>query len=465
MRRLRGSKVNGRNYFCLFLVSILILFGCTKAVRVQEAPPKQEKPAPVAKKEPRPLTPPAVLPDYSALSLEILSLHRLEEKAGAYNSYNPQISPDERWVACEVNHEMLKKIYIYEIDAENLLRSGEEEVFASGPEETFFKKVREVYLEEGLGETFTEDLFETSFQESFNYEFSWFPGSSAFIFTSNAGLGEYNLFIGALDENDKVLEEVTGTLKPKRFGIYHMMTQDVRKDGQARVSPDGRMIVFTSGRTGNGDLYSLDLESGTLTRLTATRETDLFGQWSPDGNDIVYTTGGKHSHDIHVIRGVKSDGPVDEVLVKWFFDDVMPVYSPDGKWIAFYTTYNSERDPFNTKRWGVMIIPADGSGPSSGKELVRYFHVSDVIKDQGAAWLPDSSHIVFAKNIDTDYNPIYIYDIVKKEERLVETGTDINHDITVSAHGLVSFRAQVLGWDRIFIAPTTYFKEYIKLNS
>lgn len=399
------------------------------------------------------------------MPLRILSILRLESRGGTYNSYNPQISPDERWIACEVNHETLKKIYIYEIDAEGLLRSTEEGVDSPGLKETFFKKTREVYLEEGVGETFTEDLFESSFQESFNYEFSWFPGSSAFIFTSNAGLGEYNLFIGALDENDWVLGDITRTMNPKRFGTFHMMTREVRKDGQARVSPDGKMIVFTSGRTGNGDLYSLDIESGALARLTTTEETDLFGRWSPDGNDIVYTSGSKHSHDIHVIRGVKSDSPVDEVLVKWFFDDVMPVYSPDGKWIAFYTTYNSEHDPFNTKRWGIMIIPADGSAPSSGKELVEYFHVSDVIKDNGAAWFPDSRHIIFAKNIDTDYNPIYIYDIEEKKQHLVETGTDINHDITVSAHGIVSFRAQVLGWDRIFIALTTYFKEYFELNS
>lgn len=454
-----------RPHLCVIFVLLMALFGCTEAVRVQEAPPKREKPAPVAKKEPRPPKPPALLPDYSVLPLELLSIHRLEELAGAYNSYNPQISPGERWVACEVNHEMLKKIYIYEIDAESLLRSEGEGTFTADPGGTFFRKIREVYLEERLGETFAEDLFETSFEESFNYEFSWFPGSSAFIFTSNAGLGEYNLFIGALDENDRVVEDITGTLKPKEFGTYHMITREGRKDGQARVSPDGRMIVFTSGRTGNGDLYLLDFESGAIKRLTETEETDLFGRWSPDGNDIVYTTGSKHSHDIHVIRGVKGDAPVDEVLVKWFFDDVMPVYSPDGRWIAFYTTYNSERDPFNTKRWGVMIIPADGSAPSSGKDLVSYFHFSDVIKDKGAAWFPDSNHIMFAKNIDTDYNPIYIYDIVEKEERLVETGTDINHDIAVSAHGLVSFRAQVLGWDRIFIAPTTYFKEYIELNS
>jgi len=31
----------------------------------------------------------------------------------------------------------------------------------------------------------------------------------------------------------------------------------------------------------------------------------------------------------------------------------------------------------------------------------------------------------------------------------------------VSPHGLISFRAQVFGWDRIFIAHTTYFQKYL----
>ena len=113
-----------------------------------------------------------------------------------------------------------------------------------------------------------------------------------------------------------------------------------------------------------------------------------------------------------------------------------------------------------------MIIPSDGSAPAAGKELIEYFHVADVVKDnsQATAWFPDSKHIIFAKNIESDYNPIYIYNVETRQERLIDTGTAINHDITVSPHGLVSFRAQVLGWDRIFIASTTYFQEYIKLN-
>ena len=455
--------MKGSTRLCMCLLTALALFGCTEAVRVQESPPEPRKPSPVPKEKPAPQRPPEMIPDYSAVPLEFLSVHRLETKEGAYNSYNPRISPDERWIACEVNRDMLKKINIYEIDTGRFFGPKEESAVSTG--KTPFKKVREVYLEEGLGDTFTEDLFEATFQESFNYEFSWFPDSSSFIFTSNAGRGEYNLFIGAVDENDAVVEDITGTLASEKFGDYHMITSGVRKDGQARVSPDGKNIVFTSGRTGNGDLYLLGLETGALRRLTWTEGTDLFGQWSPDGKDITYTTGSRQSHDIHVIRNVDDDSPVDEALITWFFDDVMPVYSPDGKWIAFYTTYNLERDPFNTKRWGVMIIPADGSAPQAGNDLVQYFHVPDVIKDRGAAWFPDSGHIIYAKNIDTDYNPLYIYDIAAREERLIETGTDINHDITVSAHGLVSFRAQILGWDRIFIAPTTYFKEFIELNS
>ena len=199
-------------------------------------------------------------------------------------------------------------------------------------------------------------------------------------------------------------------------------------------------------------------------RLTDSEDTDFFPDWSPDSRQIVYTTGGKHSHDIRIIRDVGTQQQRDEILVHWFFDDVLPTFSPDGAWISFYTTYNEERDPFNTKRWGLMIIPSDGSGPKAGQELIDCFHISDVVKDNsaGTAWFPDSGHIIYAKNIDSDYNPIYIYEVETRKDYLVETGTSINHDITVSPHGLVSFRSQVFGWDRIFIAITSYFEEYLK---
>jgi Tol biopolymer transport system component len=453
--------VRGSAHIIAILTSLFFIFGCTQSVKIAEKSKAVKEPEQLMKEEPE--EPPRseikeVVPAYNEVTLNIGNIQRLEKKYGSYNSYNPKFSFDERFIAFEADLETLKKIYIYNLNPKDIATRTN----------LSFEKVMEVSLEEDLGDNqFSEDLFETGQQESFNYEFSWFPQSSSFIFTSNAGMGDYNLFIGAVDAEDAFLKYVVKRLQPKRFGSYYMLTEEIHKDGQAKVSPDGKRIVFTSGRTGNGDLYVLDLVTGALERLTFDEETDLFPQWSPDSRDIVYTTGGKYSHDIHVIRRVGEDSESHEVLVKWFFDDVMPKYSPDGKKISFYTTYNEERDPFNTKRWGIMIIPSDGSAPSAGKELINYFYVGDVVKDnsQATAWLPDGKHIVFAKNIETDYNPIYIYNIETREEKLVDTGTSINHDITVSPHGLVSFRAQVLGWDRIFIASTTYFQEYLKLNS
>jgi hypothetical protein len=393
--------------------------------------------------------------DFTGLELEILDIKQVEKNAGLFNSYNPQFSTDEHYLSFEVNPGNYKKIHIYQLDVK---RENEEEY------ELEYRKMKEVFLDEALNGELTEAMFESPFGESFNYEFSWFPDSSSFIFTSNAGLGEYNIFIGSVDEGDALFKDIRKRLEPRQYGEYYMMTEEVRKDGQAKVSPDGGRIVFTSARTGNGDLYLLDLELNRLQRLTVSEDTDFFPRWSPNGRDIVYTTGGEEAHDIHIIRNAGTPDQMDEVLVRWFFDDVLPSYSPDGRYISFYTTYNVERDPFNTKRWGIMIVPSDGSAPQAGEGLVSYFRVSDVIKDnsQGAAWLLDSLHIIFAKNIDSDYNPIYIYNVEERTEKLVETGTDINHDITVSPHGLVAFRAQLFGWDRVFVASSSYFQEYLR---
>jgi Tol biopolymer transport system component len=435
-----------------FLLIVFFQIGCTKSVKLPDTKLDRE-PSPV-KTEDKNILKQEITKDYKNIKLEIVKTRRLEERAGPYNSYNPQFSSDESYIAVEVNLGTFNKIYIYNLEGEY-----RDEKF-----DVSVKKVNEIYLEEESGENSLETLLTDTFHESFNYEFNWFPSGNAFIFTSNAGMGEYNLFIGSVEPQDKSIKDIKKNIGPNTFRNYFMMTDEVEKDGQAKVSPDGTKVVFTSGRTGNGDLYLLDLTSGALKRLTNSEDTDFFPQWSPDSRDIVYTTGGKQAHDIHIIRNAGNDNERQEVLIHWFFDDVLPTFSPDGKKISFYTTYNLERDPFNTKRWGLMIIPSDGTAPRAGEELIEYFHIPDIVKDntQNTAWFPDNTHILYAKNIDSDYNPIYIYNIENREEKFIETGTDINHDITVSPHGLVSFRAQVLGWDRIFIAFSTYFLEYTK---
>jgi Tol biopolymer transport system component len=435
----------------------LVIAGCAKSIK-EEAKPLVREPVrtperATAPQKPYPLVETEVEVSYEGMVPEVLFVQRVDEEAGFYNSGNPRVSPSENYIAFELSFENFNKIIVYRMNWDGLQETGK----------IGFENPKEISLESPKTMANVEEMLQFSAPESYNYEFTWFPKGSSFIFTSNAGLGEYNLFLGSIDRDDKARAAILKAFKPKIFGDYLMMTDGLKKDGQAKVSPEGGRIVFTSGRTGNGDLYLLDLASGSLEQLTSGEDTDLFPQWSPDGKDIVYTSGGKQAHDIRIVRDAGDERQRDILLVRWFFDDVLPNFSPDGRYISFYTTYNEERDPFNAKRWGLMVIPSDGSSPSAGKELIDYFLVPDVVKDnnQGTAWFPDSRHILFAKNIDSDYNPIYIYDVETRTEALIPTGTDINHEITVSPHGLISFRAQVSGWDRVFVAHTTYFQKYL----
>jgi hypothetical protein len=133
--------VKSSGVFCLFLIPVLLIIGCTQAVRVGETPVEKKKPEPVVEEKGTPPTP-ELLPDYSSIELEVLSIHRLEESYRPYNSSNPRFSSREQWIAFEANNEMLKKIYIYDINRDTLALENEGE----------FKKTGEVYLEEGFGE-------------------------------------------------------------------------------------------------------------------------------------------------------------------------------------------------------------------------------------------------------------------------------------------------------------------------
>lgn len=72
-------------------------------------------------------------------------------------------------------------------------------------------------------------------------------------------------------------------------GTESRITSDAAADYDSVWSPDGGRIIFVSERTGNGDLYILDLNEGGKTRLTLNEgEFDKHPSWSPDGKWVVF---------------------------------------------------------------------------------------------------------------------------------------------------------------------------------
>ncbi len=276
-----------------------------------------------------------------------------------------------------------------------------------------------------------------SVEASYNAGISWSPSGRRFVFMSNGGEGNYDLF----------LRDLGGATTTR-------LTDHKEKEGHAHWSPAAdNLVVFVSGQTGKGDLYLMDVSSRAAKRLTSGGDAYLYPTWSPDGKEIAATRGSNENHDIYVIGNVAIHGgrETGRALTSWPWDDIRPVWSPDGTRIAFYSNYNLEGDP---KVWSILVVASDGTDPREGEGLAAKVAAEDVIPDveTGPAWMPDSAGIVYVKNDRYAYNPIYIVDFKHGTERPVRTGTKMNHDLSCSPDGLLAFRAQVDQWDHMFIA-------------
>ncbi|HTI38590.1 MAG TPA: S41 family peptidase [Vicinamibacterales bacterium] len=154
-------------------------------------------------------------------------------------------------------------------------------------------------------------------------------------------------------------------------------------------TPDSRRIVYSSERDGDARLFVYDFTAGKERPLTvspavgakgASSEGDRSATVSPDGKSVAYVRGGTELHVIDV------DGSKDRILVHGVISDPIengqPIaWSPDGKWLAYFTTGSREFT-------NVAVIAADGG---DGKPI------SFLANGNATAitWSPDGTFLVF----------------------------------------------------------------------
>jgi Tol biopolymer transport system component len=124
------------------------------------------------------------------------------------------------------------------------------------------------------------------------------------------------------------------------------MTRDEGVSTSPALSPDGRLLAYSSDRGGGNtlDIWVQQVAGGDAIRLTRHPAPDVQPHFSPDGSQIVFSRVGDG------IYLVPSLGGTERLLVK---GGSMPVWSPDGKFIAYSTGVAGSREGF-----GLFIVPA-----------------------------------------------------------------------------------------------------------
>lgn len=158
------------------------------------------------------------------------------------------------------------------------------------------------------------------------------------------------------------------------------------------LSPDGSKIVYCSQReTLYSQIYVMNSDGTALKRLTDIRSGDACGPvWSPDGKKIAYyafaNTQPSRNPEIWVMDG---EGANPKKLTDHGMD---PSWSPDGRQIAFA----SHRD-------GIFQIYAMNADGSNVRRLTKHN-----AEDSNPAWAPDGKSIAYISATADDRRGLFV---------------------------------------------------------
>jgi Tol biopolymer transport system component len=136
-------------------------------------------------------------------------------------------------------------------------------------------------------------------------------------------------------------------------------------------SRDGRSLLFAGGPNSQqnpSDIYAVNTDGTGFQRLESMPGEEDVADWSPSGKRIVFD----HEGGIY-IASLDGGSPI-ELVKRGNMPSNMPIWSPDGQWIAFLR--------FHGRSSTIWVVHPDGTG-------------AHVLADGywAVGWSPDGSHL------------------------------------------------------------------------
>lgn len=114
-------------------------------------------------------------------------------------------------------------------------------------------------------------------------------------------------------------------------------------DAEGSYSPDGKQIVFTSFRDGDGEIYIMDADGKNPRRITHAKGYDGGPFFSPDGKRIIYRSDRKNNDLLQVYIN-NTDGTAERALTDNAFVNWGPSFHPDGRHLVYATSRHGHQN-------------------------------------------------------------------------------------------------------------------------
>jgi len=172
-------------------------------------------------------------------------------------------------------------------------------------------------------------------------------------------------------------------------------------DAEPTVSPKGDKIVFTSTRTGDLELFTMNIDGSDVRQVTNELGYDGGAFFSPDGSKLIFRSSRpKTESEIKEYKELLAEGLVQPTNMELYICNTdgsdlkkitdlgsanwAPFFHPSGKKVIFSSNHISKRS-FN-----LFMINLDGTG----LEQITY----DKVFDAFPMFSPDGKKIVFSSN-------------------------------------------------------------------
>jgi len=147
----------------------------------------------------------------------------------------------------------------------------------------------------------------------------------------------------------------------------------------AQVSPDGRFLALVLSKDGNPEIYTQELSSGKLTRITRTAHAaEASPVWSPDGRQLAFVSDSTGAPHIYVTG--REGGKPQRITFRGN-ENVSPSWGPDGRLV-----YSSRR----LGRYQLCIYDPQ-------KRMEQEPLTTDAVDHENPSWAPNARHIVYSR--------------------------------------------------------------------